>query len=239
MAEPPSSAQSRLQNCSVVIIGNFNPVIFQPKWFSANGIISESDADSAQIEVVHSQLTSFRLGWLVLRVEDGRFVAEVDQPPYVGLQDFVLKTFRDALSHTPCRQVGLNVRTRVSVPTFEQRDKIGRTLAPIEPWAKWGECMDQAPPDSPDHGGLLSQQMRIPRVRERGELRGNIQVTVGPTNEVPRGVSVLVNSHFEIDEDSDQVVGVDPIMGSIERNFDGAICVADEITSHIISLGED
>lgn len=239
MAEPSSSTQSRLQTVSVVIIGNFNPVIFQPKWFSANAIISESDADSAQIEVVHSQLTSFSLGWLLLRVESGRFVAEVNQPPYIGLQDFVLKTFRDALSHTPCRQVGLNLRTRVSMATYEQRDKIGRTIAPIEPWCKWGELMDHVPPDDPDHGGVLSQRMRIPRLAEQGELNGRIEVTIEPTQDVLRGISVLVNSHFEIGEDSGDVAGAEPIMGAIERNFDAAISTGDEITSHIISLGDN
>ncbi len=99
MSPQTKKNEPKNQAFTVVIVGNFNTTIFQPSWFAANGIIAPSDAEDAQIELIHDQLTSFKLEWLSLRVESERFIAETNQPPYVKLQDFSMVTRQCRTSH--------------------------------------------------------------------------------------------------------------------------------------------
>ena len=43
----------------VVLVGKFNPVIFQPSWFSSQGLIKEKDADSAEVNIIQLVYHSF------------------------------------------------------------------------------------------------------------------------------------------------------------------------------------
>jgi hypothetical protein len=45
---------------SIVLVGNFNPAIFQPAWLAAKGLIRESEASAAVVEVIHPELAQYR-----------------------------------------------------------------------------------------------------------------------------------------------------------------------------------
>ncbi|MEN6433933.1 MAG: hypothetical protein ABFD06_13895 [Smithella sp.] len=50
------------------------------------------------MEIVHKALSVFKIGDLLsVRVEQNRFIAETSEPPFIRLNDFVVKTFREAL----------------------------------------------------------------------------------------------------------------------------------------------
>ena len=44
------------QELNIVFIGSFNPVIVTPFWLSGKSLIRESDATSAKIKIVHSEI---------------------------------------------------------------------------------------------------------------------------------------------------------------------------------------
>jgi hypothetical protein len=76
---PPSP---QLRGLSLVLIGDFNPTIFQPRWFSSEGILTEEEAKAANVQVVHSDVTMFDLPWLRLLVNRERFEAGCTAQPY-------------------------------------------------------------------------------------------------------------------------------------------------------------
>ena len=52
-------SQLEIEGHSIVLLGSFNPQIFQPSWFGNEGLIRKEEADSAKIEIVHRDLVSF------------------------------------------------------------------------------------------------------------------------------------------------------------------------------------
>ena len=73
--------EPEIGGCSVVLLGHFNPRIFIPLWFAQNKIVSETEANQAEINVVHPQITSARIGKVQILVELGRFAAESSDRP--------------------------------------------------------------------------------------------------------------------------------------------------------------
>ena len=123
-----------LSGVDIVVLGDFNPTIFSPRWFSSNGLIRESVADSAQVQVIHPEISDFTADWLRLQVARDRFLMGTTQAPYVRLRDLVLQIFSECLPHTPLRAFGINFGVHFLVDSRATRDRIGTALAPLGPW---------------------------------------------------------------------------------------------------------
>jgi hypothetical protein len=52
--------ESELDTVSVVLLGAFNPAIFQPMWFAAQELLSREDAENANLKVIHNDLTKLK-----------------------------------------------------------------------------------------------------------------------------------------------------------------------------------
>ena len=52
--------EPEISAASIVMVGYFNPQIFQPFWLAMHGVISEEEAESANIGFVHPEITRFR-----------------------------------------------------------------------------------------------------------------------------------------------------------------------------------
>ncbi len=52
--------ETTMDTVSIVLVGSFNPAIFQPMWFAANELIGRADAENAEVAVVHPDITQFR-----------------------------------------------------------------------------------------------------------------------------------------------------------------------------------
>ena len=52
-----------IYSLSIVLIGNFNPVIISPCWLASKGLIREIEAETARVDVIHSEVTKFELDW--------------------------------------------------------------------------------------------------------------------------------------------------------------------------------
>jgi hypothetical protein len=50
-----------IDQASLVLLGRFNPAIFQPFWFARHGIVGADEAGAAEIEINWLSM-SFRLG---------------------------------------------------------------------------------------------------------------------------------------------------------------------------------
>ena len=227
--------EPELSDVSIVLIGKLNPAIFTPAWFALHKLLPESVADTAQLQVVHQQVTEFSTNWLRLQVTPERFSAETSLAPHIRLRDFVVRVFKDHLHHTPITAFGINWQVHFRVGSSAERDRIGRTLAPVEPWGAWA---NQIGLDG-EHGGMTSLTMMQgdPEGRPKGD---SINITVEPSNRIGEGrlgVYVRVNDHYSIESSSSGTTR--HLMELLEKNFEASITRSDGIIDHIMSLAEE
>jgi len=188
-----------ISGASIVLVGSFNPRIFRPDWFQATGIIGDKDSQTATIEIIHSAVSSFSLDWAKVRIDQNKFSIETSDPPAIRIRDLVLKTFKEFLTHTPVQHVGINRSVHFSVGSFETREKIGRTLAPHEPWGEWARQIPGNPNDLKLHGGMKSLLMT--QVDRGDGFRGAVTAKIEPSTLRQldlHGIFMEVNDHFVI-----------------------------------------
>ena len=224
--------EPEIGSVSVVLLGKFNPAIFTPAWFALQGLLPESAATSANLQVAHPQGTVFSTEWLHLNVTADRFLVETLQAPYIRLRDLVVRLFKEHLHHTPLNALGINRDVHFQVRSLAERDRIGRTLAPVEPWGVWRHDLGS----DGEHGGMTSLTMSQinPEGRPTG---GRINVKVEPSNKIGEGrlgVYVQVNDHYAIDDTSPGAG--ERLIGLLENNFDTSLNRSNSIVDHIMSL---
>ena len=224
--------EPEISGVSVVLLGEFNPAIFTPAWFAMHGLLPESAAESAMLEVAHRQVTVFSTDWLRLEVTHNRFSINTLQAPYIRLRDLVARVFKEHLYHTPLNAFGINRDVHFQVSSLTVRDQMGRTLAPVEPWGTWSHALGL----DGERGGMTSLTMSQidPKGRPKG---GCINVKVEPSNRIGQGrlgVYVQVNDHYAIN-DTGPGTG-ERLMKLFEDNFDTSLSRGDDIVDHIMSL---
>ena len=224
--------EPEISGVTINILGKFNPAIFTPAWFALHNLLPQSAADSANLGIAHKQVTAFSTDWLRLEVSTGRFSAETLQAPNIRLRDLVVSVFNKHLYHTPLRAFGINRSVHFQVPSMAVRDRLGRTLAPMEPWGKWGHDLGT----TGEHGGVTSLTMTQvdPEGRPSG---GRINVKVEPSSRIGQGrlgVYVEVNDHYAIDDTSPSAGK--QLMRLFEDNFDASLSRSDGIIDHLMSL---
>ena len=220
-----------ISSVSIVLAGGFNPVIFTPAWFTLYNLLPEN---SAELEIVHRQVTKLRTDWMELFVTPERFHIETLKAPYARIRDLVLRIFKEQLNHTPLSAFGINRNVHFRVKSRAIRDQMGRTLAPVEPWGDWKNRLGL----DNEHGGMTSLTMSQTRPDDRPE-GDRISVTVGPSVRVgdgKLGIYVMVNDHHVIDGPAAQSCEV--LVGSLEENFEASIRRSADVIDHVMSLAE-
>jgi len=184
-----SEAKPELEDVSLVLVGSFNPAIFQPAWFAGEKLIQQEEADRAEIQIVSPEVSVFSIGWLQMEVTLDRFAARTSQIQNLEpLRDLVRGTFR-LLCHTPVKQMGINRQAQFRSPSEESWHALGHRLVPKEPWA-----------------GLL-EKPGMRRIQVQGirpdKYRGRISVAVEPSLKIkPYGAYIEVTDHYEHDPET-------------------------------------
>jgi len=215
----------RSQVLSLVLVGDFNPKIFHPAWFSCQGLIKKSEEEEAVIEIIRPEISIFELEWMKFSVTRDRATIETAKEPYYELlRDLVVSTFR-LLNHTPIKMLGINMKKTFSVETAEEWHNYGHTLAPKTPW----EGLLNSP-------GLNSISMQGVRP---DKYQGIISVVTGPTpaTELKQGISILVNDHYTlVSSDTDTVMGCNEIMDILESSWSASLRRADSIIENLLRM---
>ena len=215
---------------SVVLLGRFNPTIFHPLWFAENKMIGRKEAGIAiekGIEVVHPELSSFRLDWLQLQVDRTRFAARVFEEPLVRAYDLVVQCFQ-IMRHTPLSTLGINRLVHFEAGGEEEWHRLGDILAPKEPWKDF-----IGGGNLPRRGGLRSLTMKQTS-RDTGEI-GSINIKIEPSTEIKFGVFMEINDHYEI-KDRENPTDADEIRGILERRFENSMEYSERIIDHIMGM---
>jgi hypothetical protein len=194
-----------IQGISVVWLGDFNPKIFQPAWFAAEGLVRKQEAEEAKIEIIHPEVVTFTLEWLILQVTRERFFVSTSQEPYYEVvRDLVLGTF-SLLRHTPVHKMGINRDMHFRMDSEEAWHAFGHRLAPKD---LWKDILGENP-------GMRSLTMEG---RRQDGCKGYTRVKVEPSEKVHPGVYVNVNDHYEV-ADPKSVIGSDEIRTLFERSW--------------------
>jgi hypothetical protein len=200
---------------SIVLVGDFNPKIFQPAWFASENLIGKQEADNAKVEVIHADVSIFSTDWVRVEVLRGRFLVEttqqlIDKP----LRDLVFGAFT-LLRHTPLRVMGINTSMEFRVLSEEKWHTAGHRLAPKD---IWNGILDNA--------GTMEVKMRE-TVRRDGK-RGYIDVRFEPSGQVRPGLFLAVNDHYEC-ENKDAVGNSDELLAILSDNWETATARAEQI----------
>ncbi|KPH66090.1 hypothetical protein [Novosphingobium sp. ST904] len=184
------------QGCYVVFIGSFNPAIFTPHWLEREGLISRSEADAAEIEIVHRDLARFALPGMKFEMVQERFQVFAEAEPFVRLVDIIGQLFIEKMPHIPVKSVGINYFVHADLTDWKKRLRFGRTIAPLEPWGSFAASF--ADDYSDQTGGMIDLTMQAPRP---DDLPGVVRVTLQPSNKIPEntGIFIQVNDSFEIE----------------------------------------
>jgi len=211
------SAASRFSySKNIVLVGSFNPAIFQPAWLAANQLIREDEAEVAEVKVIHPEVTIFDLKWAHVQVTQDRFSVNTEQEPYFEvIRDLAIGVFR-LLEHTPVKALGINTSAHYKVQGEEELNKIGDALVPKKVWDK--------ATNSPGVVKLTVQGSRD------DDSRGYTQITVEPSAKVKYGVSFNLNDHFNV-LDEKSTLGCKEMIDTLE----GAWKASEERANHIIN----
>jgi hypothetical protein len=208
---------------SIVAVGDFNSKIFQPSWFVAEHLISETEAKEPTELFIEAHLSTFKLPWVAVRVTPQQFIVQTTQDSHSeALRDLVLGTFR-LLSHTPITQLGINVDQHYLCEDMEHWNNFGHQLAPKSEWLK----VMKDP-------GLVSMKMKDKAAREGGPP-GYTQVDVASSGLFQPGIFFLVNNHYEWSAEGG-AMGATTMTKILESNFASALANSKGIIDNLISL---
>lgn len=204
----------------IVLNGDFNPAIFQPAWFASQKLISDAEAAAPDIRL-HPDIATFNLPWLNLRVIQHQIVASTTKESHFpALRDLVLGTFR-LLSHTPVRQMGINIEKHYQFESVEQWNTFGHTLAPKPVWSKFMK-----------DPGLV--RLTMVDKAPRADPPGTTQVTISSSLHVKPGIFFEVNNHFECE--SKPTSNASMMLAVLEKMYDPSISISGEIIDKLLSI---
>lgn len=204
------TTRPEIQGLSIVLLGDFNPKIFQPAWFAAQGLIGPQESEEAQasVEIIHPDVAIFRLDWLTLQVTRERFLAATAQEAYAeAVRDLVLGTFT-LLRHTPAGVMGINREMHFRMRSETEWHAFGDRLAPKAPWN-----------DVLKKPGMRRLDMEGVRP---DDLPGYIRVRVEPSAKIRPGVYFHVNDHYTV-ADPTTVVGCDQMIDILGVRWDESV----------------
>ncbi len=216
MGTPPIA----LEGASIVFIGSFNPAIFHPSWYVAEGLRSKTELENAEVGVITGDMCSFRTEQYALHALNNRFMISTTQVPlYDSLRDLAVGTFR-ILRHTPLAKLGLNREVHFRLDSEEVWHAIGHKFAPKQHW--------QPILKNPGMRALMIEGMRP------DGLAGAVNVRVEPSNRVENGLFVEINDHFEVEDTLAR--SANAILSTAEEQWTESLRRSDEIIQHIGGL---
>lgn len=219
------------QAVSIVANGNFNPAIFQPAWLASRGVITDEESDGAEIEIIHDEICKFKVSSVQFDVRTNRFVMNALAEPFVKIIDIFAQIFGEFLVHTPIRSVGINYGAHFQLVDWKQRNRLGRALAPVEPWGPLSSEFEAT--DEEMVGGITSLSMKATQPKIGPKC--SVGVTIQPSTVVgnSKGVFININNHFQIDDIETAIQWSEIIVS----NYDSSMKKSRDILEYFIKFG--
>ena len=216
-----------------MLLGSFNPSIFQPAWLCAKGVEPESPEESVQAMMLPG-VSQFLMHDRTYFINHERFSVESQAAPWVRMVDIVHRIFGEHLVHTPVRAFGVNRAVHFRLPTQAAAEKLLRAMAPLEPWEGFGEQLNAKVAGLT--GGLQSLTMRAYGTVEGAMTSTN--VTVEPSGRLgdASGIYVAVNAHHDL-TDLPASHGAQPAIDFLSKRFEQLVQQAEALIDGIMKAG--
>jgi len=204
---------------SIVLLGTFNPLMFQPEWFVRNDVISPEEVEVTRSEnnvvqtIITPQLTQFRLSQFSIRIEQNRFQVIADKEPLLTIKDFIRKTF-EKLGALTIIAYGFNYSAHYQ---FNNISEIHAFADKLTPKKYWSSFLGKDISGDDRKGGLLSLQMHQTKENNEGQLL--ITIKRSAANLFNNGIFLNCNDHTNINPDDS---AAEIVMEKIEKNFDSS-----------------
>lgn len=213
------------EGVTLVLLGSFNPAIFQPKWLATQGLISASAADAAIVELMTTDVTIFRLEWCDVQILADRLtISSTSAPTPDLLRDLALGIFR-LLVHTPVRAIGINKHAHMALGTAERWHSFGHRIAP-----------------KPDIWDFLKEPGTL-TLTVRGERddghSGSVNVKVEPSTHFENSIFVETNDEFHNDSNDDAIVNAEWVVELLEKEWETVMDRASTARQRLFDLAFD
>jgi len=198
--------QRSIYDLSIVLVGEFNPVIISPAWLYSKGLISETESTEAVVEVIHNEISKFELPWVSFEVTRQKFVVRTSKESFFAItKDIVTSIFR-LLRHTPLTMLGLNHNFHYEC-NEKQYLEIGKKLVPFD---NWDDILK-----NPRLANL--EMIEMPR---DDQYNGKYRMKIAPSDLIkPYGVTLQVNDHYA---SKSNPLGVEEIINTLENSWDSS-----------------
>lgn len=217
--------QIQVQGVSIVLIGSFNPAIFQPSWFALHNLLRSEEADAATIDIIHPDVAHFKTEWLEVNIVRDRFqISTVQESYYEALRDLAVGILM-LLSHTPVKVMGINRDFHFDLASEETWHALGHRLVPK---GDWNPLLK-----NPGMEALVVKGIRP------DAFEGYIRVTVQPSGRIKYGVFIEVNDHYVLTRDEKEVDGSDKARLILSERWSESMQRGSEIAQAIAKLGEN
>lgn len=180
---------SESEEVTLVILGRFNPSIFQPEWFIRKDIVAQEElsGDALNLGVVHGEIAQFENPWFVIEVKQTRMVLKAKNASRIdSLRDLACSIFA-ILSETPITSFGINFIETYKCSSTDNWHKMGDTLVPKNIWGLATSLPER-------EIGMKEVEVRVSRHDDR---LGNFNIKVAPSNDNPPKFIVHCNDHVE------------------------------------------
>lgn len=102
------------RSTNIVLIGTFNPAIFQPEWFRTHELLPDAEIEAATSPgpgklLVSSDAAMIRFASVALDVFSERWSLSTERPDWAGDLGPLTSSVFELLRHTPIRTIGINV----------------------------------------------------------------------------------------------------------------------------------
>ncbi len=169
-----------------VLVGSFNPFIFQPSWFLNLGFITSVDQfSSEENQIITTEVTRITLLGLQLTAMRDRLIVFSPDQTTDSLQQDLLSLVLTKLNHTPIRAAGINCNVHFSV-SRENYQLIGEILAPKD--VLWNAIQTE-----PKLKSIVMQSLR-----KDGPFPGHTTITIQQSPKLEVGIYITINYHFDV-----------------------------------------
>lgn len=218
---------------AIVIVGSFNPAIFHPSWLIANGVEDAQPEDAIKVDVVHREISRFSVGNTSYFIDGERLQIQTESAPWVQVLDKANMIVGELLPHTPVRAFGINRDIHFRLQSPEARMRLGRKLAPVEPWGRFGKEMDNQPSTEP--AGLLSITLRSHEKFRKFSITKNVKLEPSALIQHTDGVYIQANFHYKKDDGDDgKTIATELVCQMLQEQFQIRVNEAEEIFNNIM-----
>ena len=176
---------------SLVFVGDYAPLMFQPLWFVNNDIIKQTEYESIENInkdkcLVSDTITFFETDNLSFRIDRTRFQIIAKKKPFeLGIDTF--EKIVEVFTSFPVKAFGINFSFHIQLDDANDMEKLGKKIAPRD---YWEELFTNNCDTDLVKSGLGS--ITFNKVEEFGALN----VTMETSQRIKNGVFFNYNFHF-------------------------------------------